>query len=153
MMRDIVRDAGGAWLVPLADLSMILFIITGTAMSSRPPEPPGQMEAQQEGGFAMGVASSVFVDAPGGPSLAEWLAATPPGPGEQLTIEGRFALDDRTRVAARAEELAQQALAMGIAARVILQPAGETRVQALVAHDADPPATTGLAQALLQQDQ
>jgi hypothetical protein len=152
-MREVLRDAGSAWLVPLADLSMILFIITGTAMSSRPPEPTQPPEPQQAGGFAMGVASAVFVDAAGGPSLAEWLASVPPGPGEQVTIEGRFIAADRGQVVARTEALAEQALALGIAARVILQPAAETRVQALVAHDADPDTTARLAQGLLQQEQ
>ncbi len=136
--RSAIRDTGSSWLVPLADLSMILFIITGVTMSARPPAtdaPP----APPPGGIAQGVASGVFVDAPGAPPLAEWLAQYRPGSGEQLTVEGRFIPADRARVSARAEELAQAAIAVGFAPRVILQPvpagSGRSQVRALFAYD------------------
>lgn len=142
------RDTGGSWLVPLADLSMILFIVTGTAMGTRPASPSHEQaqDSRQSGGFAQGVATAVFIDRPGGPDFAQWLASRRPSAGEQLTLEGRFAPADRAWVAARTEQLAQQALAAGIAARVILQPASRTLVQAVIAHDAEPQ----MAQALLE---
>jgi hypothetical protein len=151
--RIPLRDSGASWLVPLADLSMILFIITGVTMSARPPEdeavPPPAL-----GGIAQGVPSGVFVDAPGAPPLAEWLALYRPGSGEQLTVEARFAPADRVWVAARAEELAQAAIAAGFAPRVILQPAPQSQVRALFAYDgADGEEPEQVAQSLLLPEQ
>ncbi|MFC3099906.1 hypothetical protein [Altererythrobacter lauratis] len=141
------RDMGSAWLVPLADLSMILYIITAAALSAQNHSPP--QENMREGGFAQGAAMAVFVDAPGGPSLADWLATRRPGPGELLTVEARYAPGDRNRTAQRADELAAAALAAGVEPRVIMQaaPAGATRstLQAVIAHDADPPLPTPTA--------
>ncbi|MFC3098937.1 hypothetical protein [Alteraurantiacibacter palmitatis] len=140
--HPVLRDMGSAWLVPLADLSMILFIITAAALSAQNPAP--LQEHMREGGFAQGAAMAVFVDAPGGPALAEWLAVRPPGPGELLTLEARYAAGERAQVDARAHELAAQAIAAGVEPRVILQaaPAGSARstLRAVIAHDADPPA-------------
>ena len=142
---------GSSWLVPLADLSMILFIITGVTMSARPPQEEAPLPPPPMGGIAQGVASGIFVDAPGAPPLADWLAQYHPGSGEQLTVEGRFLPTDRARVAARAEELAQAAIAAGFAPRVILQPVpaefGQSQVQALFAYDSG----EQVAQSLLSQ--
>ena len=151
-VRDTARSSGSSWLVPLADLSFILFVITAAALSASPatepveeaPSPPSAT-----GGIAQGVASSIFVDAPGAPPIDQWLAQYHAGSGEQLTVEGHFVPADRARVAARAEELAQAAIAAGFAPRVILQPASQSQVQALFAYDAG----NQVAQSLLSQGQ
>lgn len=132
----MTRAVAGSWLVPLADLSMILFVITGSAMSARPP----QATPVQQGGFAQGTAAAVFIDSGDGPTLSAWLAQTPPGPGQQVTIEGRFPPSARTATLARVEHLAAEAMALGVVPRVILQPVAQDsppRVQALIAHDAE----------------
>jgi hypothetical protein len=138
---------GSSWLVPLADLSMILFIITGVTMSARPPPEEAPPPPPPMGGIAQGVASGIFVDAPGAPPLAEWLAQYRPGSGEQLTVEGRFLPADRARISARVDDLAQAAIAAGFAPRVILQPAPQSQVQALFAYDSG----EQVAQSLLSQ--
>lgn len=137
MTRDGARGTGSSWLVPLADLSLILFIITAASLSGR-PEREGVGQPQPVGSFAQGVPASVHIDLPHGPTLGEWLADYHPGSGEQLTVEGYFIPADRAAIAARAEELAQQALAAGFQPRVILQPAAQSQVQALFAADAAP---------------
>lgn len=142
--HPVLRDMGSAWLVPLADLSMILFIITAAALSAQNQSPP--QEQHREGGFAQGAAMAVFVDAPGGPTLRDWLSTRRPGPGELLTLEARYAPGQRAQIIARADELAAVAIAAGVEPRVVLQaaPAGSTRssLQAVIAHDANPPAPT-----------
>lgn len=133
------RGTGSSWLVPLADLSLILFIITAASLAARPdPGSSDAAEAQPVGSFAQGVPASVFIDLPGGPALEEWLADYHAAGGEQLTIEGYFVPADRATIAARTDQLAQQALAAGFQPRVILQPAGGSQVQALFAADAAP---------------
>ena len=106
------RGTGSSWLVPLADLSLILFIITAASLAARPdPGSSDAAEAQPVGSFAQGVPASVFIDLPGGPALEEWLADYHAAGGEQLTIEGYFVPADRATIAARTDQLAQQALA------------------------------------------
>lgn len=140
MTHTASRGNASNWLIPLADLSLILFVITAATLARQgppndapPPPPPAPT-----GSFAQGVPASVHIDRPGGPSLGEWLASYPLGVGEQLTVEGYFTPAERAAISARAEDLAQQAIAAGFQPRVILQPASHNQVQALIAADADP---------------
>lgn len=147
-------NASNSWLVPLADLSLILFIVTGATLAGSLGAARKEDSAEPlPGGIAQGVAASIFTDAEGGPSLAEWLASYHPGPGEQLTIEAFHTAADRATVRARAEELALQAIAAGQPPRVIVQPASESRIMALFAYDGAADTHEELAQALLQQGQ
>lgn len=126
----------GSWLVPLADLSLILFILTGSAISATPgdarvaaadPEParvPGEANA-----------SAIHFDGEGAPPLAAMLDAHVPAAGEQLTIAAYYAPGDRLLAARRAEALAGQAQASGVEPRVVLQPAPATQVLAFFAFD------------------
>ncbi len=141
------RGNGGHWLIPLADLSLILFIITAVTLSAQ-PEPSEAQVPQPVGSFAQGVPASVYVDLRGGPTLGQWLTDYQPGSGEQLTVEGYFIPAERDLIAARAEQLAQQALEGGFQPRVILQPAAQSQVQALFAADANPALEPQVAQSL-----
>ena len=151
MSGGLLRDCGSSWLIPLADLSLILFITTAASLAAPAPQQAREDLPTAAGSIAQGVPAAVFVDAPQGPLLTEWLEQYRPGPGEQLTIEGQYLPQDRARIAARAEELASEAIAAGHAPRLILQPlattGGQSHVRALFAHDAD----LQMAQSLLQQ--
>ncbi|TIX51509.1 hypothetical protein [Alteraurantiacibacter aquimixticola] len=132
------REAG--WMVPLADLSLILFVLTGTALSglSGMPEDeylPATRPRSASGAIETGIASAVHADAPGAPPLSEWLAAYRPMEGEQLTIQGFYAPEDRPAIRERTEQWAAEAHEAGVEARVILQPAESSQVIALFAHD------------------
>ena len=136
-----------SWLVPLADLSLILFIVTGATLAgvlgTAQDEGVEEAASSENGGpenrgIAQGVASSVFSDVEGGPRLADWLRQYSAGPGEQLTIEAFHMPQDRGSVTQRIEVLAAQAIAAGEQPRIIIQPANETRIMAIFAHDRDP---------------
>lgn len=131
------------WLVPLADLSLILFVITGSGLAGASVE---KDEQAQHAGAAEGIASTVFADAGGGESeFAAWLAQHPPGPGEQLTVLGTYRLpDERALVAARCDALAEAAQSYGIAPRVIVQQGDGPQVLAYLAHDLLPPVARDL---------
>lgn len=128
----MMREGTGSWLVPLADLSLILFIVTGGALTASAGQEQGAAPAQ-------GVAAALYVDGPGAPPLIDMLAAHGLAQGEQLTLQGYYAPGERTAVAQRIEALAAQARRTGVEPRVILQPARETLVIARLAHDADQP--------------
>ena len=131
------------WMVPLADLSLILFVMTGTALAAAMAETsPAETEAAQTApptsNYTQAVAASVHVDSPDGPSLSRWLEQYQHDPSGQLTIHGRYAGTDREAVSERASLLAQQALAEGVEPRVVIEPALQTQVLALFAYDRDP---------------
>ena len=143
--------ARASWLVPLADLSMILFVVTGASLAAA-PRPQAQESAgqQQAGGFVQSVPVAVLVDAPDSPPLGDWLARYGQDPTGLLTIEGRYAAAaDRAQVAGRAEVLAGEARAAGVEPRVVVEPGPATGVTAVLAYDRDPQ----MAQDLLEEAQ
>lgn len=133
----MMRQAASGWLVPLADLSLILFIVIGAGLNDGGGHIP-------VGAPARGVPVAVYVDVANAPPLARLLSGHTPAAGEQLTVVGYYAPGDREEVVPRAEKIAREAIAAGVEPRVIVQPAAETLVMASFAHDADP----GLAHAL-----
>lgn len=132
-----------AWLVALADMSLLLFILTAAAL--RPDTGEGLAE-REYADPAFGAAAEIFVDGPTGPDFADWLGAAERGDGQHLTITASYAvLAERDAMQRRSEELAAAAIAAGYAPRVVVQQAGSAQIVAVFAHDATP----GLAQQLL----
>jgi hypothetical protein len=158
--------AGHSWLVPLADLSMILFVVTGASIATLPAgqtdgdrlPPPiaahplsrAQRSEPAHDGFVQSVPVAVMIDGPGNPSLGNWVAAQAADRTGQLTIEGRYgSATQRERVTARAIALADEARQAGVDPRVIVAPGPRTEVAAVFAYDLDPQ----MARGLLQPDQ
>ena len=79
----MIARSGSGWQTVLADLSLILFMITASAVSqikADPASPPP---------FVMPALSSpvaVWRAAPGGPALADWLVQNAADPRLRLTI-------------------------------------------------------------------
>lgn len=132
------------WMVPLADLSLILFVTTGSALAATRHEEPvaGARNAQENAatvaGFPAGVPSSIYVDAPSAPALSSWLARYSHDRGSQLTIHAYYAGDDRAAVSERADRLATEAIAEGTVPRVVVEQGLQSQVLAMFAHDRDP---------------
>jgi hypothetical protein len=97
--------AGSSWLVPLADLSLILFVVTGAALAQQPLDalpPRAREEDGRQTGFVQTVPVAMQVDAPGAPPLAQWLATNGRDPTGLVTIEGHFSAPaEREAIAAR----------------------------------------------------
>lgn len=128
-----------SWLVPLADLSLILFILAGgVAASTSGQDAPAARERDGLDAPAVGVASSIYYHGEGAAPLSEMLAMHQPSLGEQLTIMGHFVPGERDTVTQQVEALAQEAVAHGQEPRIILQPASATQVIAYFAQDSDP---------------
>lgn len=130
------------WQTALADLSLILFMITAAAVS-RQPAGARTHEGDNKGAATAGAAPSpqaeplaVYVDAPGAPPLAEWLAQQRLDPRQQLTISARYDAEPgaQERAIAAAARLVQQAGKTGRAARVVIEP-GEGAARVVVAFD------------------
>lgn len=128
--------ASVGWQTAMADLSLILFMVTAAAVSR---EPAG---AQSHGGGVkgppaalapspQGEALAVYLDAPGAPPLADWLAQQSSDPRQQVTITVRYgaAPAGQQRALAAAARLVGEAGKAGRSARVVIEPgAGPARV-------------------------
>ena len=106
----MIARAGSGWQTVLADLSLILFMITAAAASELPTAQPVQPAPVLP---ALGEPVAVWRAGLGAPSLRDWLASSGPDPRLRLTILA-------------GPELAQDALALaagaGRPARILLEP-------------------------------
>jgi len=135
-----VPRSGVSWQTMLADLALILFMVTAAAMADAPskpkepapppaaaPEPPVQSEPL-----------AVWRFAPDGPALGPWIASQQPDPRQQLTITLRYnpgqqaaALAQGSAMAASAREFGGP---IGAKARIILEPSVQAeRIEAVAA--------------------
>ena len=134
--------ASVGWQTALADLSLILFMIMAAAVSRQ------SIGARAHGGNNKGTATAsiapspqaeplaVYVDAPGAPPLAEWLAQQRLDPRQQVTITARYGAEAgaQERAIAAAARLVRQAGKTGRAARVVIEP-GQGPARVAIAFD------------------
>lgn len=79
----MIARAGSGWQTVLADLSLILFMVMGAAVSEAPAQAPPPAPIALP---ALGEPVAVWRAAPHGPSLAEWVASQPNDPRQRLTL-------------------------------------------------------------------
>lgn len=108
----MIARAGSGWQTVLADLSLILFMVTAAAVSEAPaqPNPPPPAPSALP---ALGEPVAVWRAAPGGPTLSEWLATQPADPRQRLTLVASIA--DGSAVLTEAAALSRPA-------RVLIEP-------------------------------
>lgn len=123
----MIGRSASSWQTVLADLSLILFMVTASALGDAPsatPPPPPPAPAQPAIP-ALGEPVALWRDAPGAPSLKQWLAQSAADPRLRLTILA-------------APEQGQRALALaagaGRPARIVLEP-GRSGVEAALVYD------------------
>lgn len=129
----MIGRTGSGWQYALADLSLILFMITAAALAQAgeksvlaQPSPQGEVLA-------------VWRDASDAPPLGEWLATQTPDPRQQLTIVvhygvARYDAGGQDGALDAARGLAALAGEAGAAARIIVEP-GAGGVVATLAYD------------------
>jgi hypothetical protein len=125
----IVR-AGSGWQTVLADLSLILFMVTASAVNQAPvsaPPPPAVLPA-------LGDPVALWRAEAGAPSLKDWLASAGPDPRLRLTIMAP---------AAEAEAALMLAAQAGRPARILIEP-GATALIAALTYDQPPLLAQGL---------
>lgn len=116
--------SGSGWQTVLADLSLILFMITASA-ASQPAAPP-QVRPASAILPALGAPIALWRAEPGGTSLTAWLAIA----GRDARLRLTIVAPPSASVAAA--ELAAQA---GRPARIILEPGGEPAPFAALTYD------------------
>lgn len=130
--------AGSGWQTLLADLAIILFMVTAAALSQS-----GEGAAAQAKAMPRGEPLAVYRAGPAAPPLAQWLAAQGNDPRQQLTIVAHYPVGMQGAALAEAGSMLKAAGAAGLRARLVVEP-GEGGTVATLAYDA------ALAQSLAQ---
>jgi hypothetical protein len=135
------------WQTLLADLSLILFMVTAAAMSTnthRPAKAPPKIQCSPAVGEPLALWRSGSSQ-----TLAHWLAIEQPDARQQLTITAHYRAGAQDTALAAAQALAAQAGPTGKTARLIITLSSDAETMATLAYDQTlQPAATGTAQAL-----
>ena len=126
----MIARAGSGWQTLMADLSIILFMVTAAALSQ---SKDGQAAAVPKPS-ARGEPLAVYRSGAGAPPLGQWLAAQSPDPRQQLSIVAHYPAGGQQAALAEAANLLRQAGAAGIYARLVVEP-GEGGIVATLAYD------------------
>jgi hypothetical protein len=138
----MIARAGSGWQTALADISIILFMITASTLSqadSAPAKPVAAVRLDAPKPSALGEPLAVYLAEPGAPPLAKWLSAQSPDPRQQLTIIVWYAPGGQAAALVQATALAQQSGTDGMAARILVEP-GAGGAIATLAYDVPAPA-------------
>ena len=129
---------GSGWQLILADLALILFLLTLSALpaaEAESGEPPADNTALAVLRPEVAPAQALFRAVPGGPSLGAWLAAQSPDPRATLTIFATYSKGGDAAAWARAQALADEARAGGTRVRTIITTGAAADVYASLAYD------------------
>ena len=125
----MIAGVRGGWQMIIADLALILFMVTAAAMGSKKPETPDNPLP------ARGEALAIYRPHQGTPPIGDWLAAQAADERQQLTIIGRYRDGDPQGAADDALALAADAAASGVRPRILLEPGESTELLAVLAFD------------------
>jgi hypothetical protein len=150
----MIARAGSGWQTVLADLSLILFMLTAATLSQTPeaqtpkaqtPEaqtPEAQTPKAQTPEANSSVSASpvsqpiaVYAAGPGAPPLADWLADQPADPRQQLTIIAHYTAGGREAALAAASAMIAQAGGSAMAVRLVVEPGSPAALSAVLAYD------------------
>jgi len=136
----MIARAGTGWQAMLADLSLILFMVTASVLAKRPDTPPpatppsgGEVVQASERSQPL----AIWIAGPGAPRLGEWLTVQSADPRQQVTVTAQYAPGDQAQAIAEASRLVAEAGEAGISARIVIEP-GDGPLQAALAYDVPP---------------
>ena len=120
-----------SWQLVLADLALILFLVTLTALvnsSSKIDDPLTRVSY-------VAPAQALFRPTLRGPTLAEWLTEQSADPRLTLTIIAQHSSDDRELIWDNAQFLAASVAGSDIGVRVVITQAEQSDLYASLAYD------------------
>lgn len=135
---------GHGWQLILADLALILFLLTLSALPATEAT-TGHRRADREARETdvkgplppeLAPAQALYRPLPGGPSLSEWLASQAPDPRATLTIIAAHRPGGEADAWERAQALALEARAAGRRVRMIITAGADDEIHASLAYDA-----------------
>ena len=138
---SLTGRAGSGWQYLLADLSLILFMVTAAALASAEDAPArpatAAVAARQETASPLssqGEVLALYRAAPGAPPLRQWLHDQSADPRQQLTIVAQYRAGEQAQAMSQAAALAQDAGDAGLRARIVVEP-GQGGTTAALAFD------------------
>jgi hypothetical protein len=133
--------SGHGWQLILADLALILFLVTLSALPAAEAE-TGQRLADSDArsedaarALEVAPAQALYRPIAGGPSLGAWLAAQPRDPRATLTVFAQYRPSEAQRAWEAAAALAADAQARGVAVRTIIAAGDSDDIYASLAYD------------------
>ena len=124
----MIARAGSGWQTVLADLSIILFMVTAAALSRSGDAPAAPQLSPRATPLAL------YRAEPGAPGIAGWLAAQGTDKRQQLTIVAHYGEGGLALAIEQAKRLAGDAGQAGMRARIVVEP-GAGGVTAALGYD------------------
>jgi len=133
----ISMKQSGRWDILLADLSLILFVVTLGGLVSMPSSEAADLaQSDEEDPLDIAPSQALYRSIEGGPTLREWLQSQPRDPRATLTIFLDYTPDEASESFAAAAQLIEQATAEGVEVRTVIKPNEQTDIYASLAFDA-----------------
>lgn len=124
------------WQTILADLALILFMMTAAALASA-PDMPLLPKAPPPAPSVRGEPVGVWREGPGMPKLADWLAQQGRDPRLRVSILVRHLGGHELAALAHAQALVTEAGTRGASARIVIEPGREDAASVVLAYDAE----------------
>lgn len=138
----MIARSGSGWQYILADLSLILFMVTAAALAQAQdgpsPSPPAAAKAQSspkaQALSAQGEPVAIYRAVPSAPPLHDWLRDQIADARQQLTIVAQYRPGGQVAALTLAQNLARDAGEAGRKARIVVEP-GSEEATAVLAFD------------------
>lgn len=130
------RAGSGAsgWQLILADLALILFLVTLSALANEEAHKPVLVPAREREP-EVAPSQALFRPDPLGPTLREWLSQRPHDARATLTVFAQYSAGERDRVWEQARALSNSAAQEGYSVRVVITQGRESDLHASLAYD------------------
>jgi len=124
------------WQTTMADLAMILFMVTAAGISAQQQQKPqSQLVPVSRSQPAQGEPLAIYRAHTNAPPISDWLAEQAPDQRQYLTIVARYQPGNVESAARKAVALAQEAGMAGVPARIVLEPGEGAELLATLAFD------------------
>ncbi len=133
-MQALPRHSAASWQLILADLALILFLVTAAALTASSSFAEDRSEPAPTP-QPLAPAQSLYRAGPGLPGLAQWLEQQPRDPRASLTIVAQFGKGEAEQAWSDARSMAATAEALGVRSRVIIREGAAYDVYASLAYD------------------
>ncbi|MEM1051694.1 MAG: hypothetical protein AAGI28_06310 [Pseudomonadota bacterium] len=131
MMIGAGNDGNHSWQLVLADLALILFLVTLTALVNTDSERAAPVTRAPY----VAPAQALFRPTARGPTLTEWLAEQPRDPRTTLTIIAMHDETDEELIWQNAQVMAASVAHRDIAVRVVITHGTQSDLYASLAYD------------------
>ncbi len=131
----MIAGRAGSWQTVIADLALILFMVTAAAMQGGRKQDDSVPVLVSAPMPALGEPLALYRPAQGAPPLAQWLALQAPDARQGLTIVTHYPPGQADEATRAAVALAGEAGEAGNQARTVVEPGERPDVVAMLAFD------------------